>query len=104
MLYRESSQLLCDGSTLQLLRWLDTYKECWRTLNRENTLERRRLVGVVKKGFRIKHTVPGYLRLSLFGEAKTIVIQRSTHYLSSWVKNIMRQHHHGGQSPLPSWS
>ena len=85
MLYRDPLQRLCDRSTLQLMKWLATYEECWRKLNREDTKERRRLIGVVKKGFRQKHKVPGYLRLSLFGEAKSLIIRRSTQFLLNWV-------------------
>ena len=29
--------------------------------------------------------MPGYLRLSLFGEAKSIIIRRSTSFLLNWV-------------------
>ena len=85
MLYRDPLQHLCDRSTLQLMKWLATYEECWRKLNREDTKERRRLIGIVKKGFRQKHKVPGYLRLSLFGEAKSTIIRRSTLFLANWV-------------------
>ena len=86
MLYREPIQLLCNRSTLQLLKWIETYEECWRTLNIENTIERQHLIGVIKKAFRNKNTVPGYLRLSLFGEARSIVIRRSTFFLTGWVE------------------
>ena len=84
-LYRESSQCLYDRSTLQLIKWLETYEDYWRTLNRENTIERRRLIGVIHKAFRRRHTVPGYIQLSLFGEAKSILTQQSTSYLTRWV-------------------
>ncbi len=54
-------------------------------MNRENILERRRLIGVIPKAFRSKYTVPGYLILSLFGEARSIVIRRSTSFSRSWI-------------------
>ena len=86
MLYRESIQLLCNMSTLQLLKWIETYEEFWRTLNRENTVERWRLIGVINEVFRNKNTVSGYLRLPLCGEARIIVIRRSISFLTSWVE------------------
>ena len=86
MLYREPFQFLCYRSTLQLLKWIETYEECWRTLNRENTVERWRLIGVINEVFRNKNTVPGYLRLPLCGEARIIVIRRSISFLTSWVE------------------
>ena len=34
--------------------------------------------------------MPGYLRLSLFGEAKSIVIRRSTPFLVTWVSKYTK--------------
>ena len=49
-------------------------------------MERRRLLRIVHEGFRNKNIMPGYLRLSLFGEAKSVVIRRSTPFLLQWVQ------------------
>ena len=32
MLYRESRLILCDRSTLQLLKWLDIFEDYWKTV------------------------------------------------------------------------
>ena len=47
-LYRETVIQLCDRSTLHILKWIETYEISWRSLNRENTKERRGLIQVIK--------------------------------------------------------
>ena len=86
MLYIESYINLCDRSTLQLLKCIEIYEECWRTLNRENTLERRQILGVIKKAYRNQKNIQGYARMTLFGEGRSILIRRSTPFLACWMK------------------
>ena len=86
MLYREQCTHLCDRSTLQLAKWIATYEECRGLIDRANTVERRRLINIVKKAFRQKHKVQGYTRVSLFSEPQSTLIRRSTAFLTSWVE------------------
>ena len=82
MLYRLSYIQLYDRSTFQLLKWIEAYEESWRTLNKENALERRRLFSVIKKAYRHTTNLPRYVRMSLFGESKSTLIRRSTVFLN----------------------
>ena len=81
---------LCDRSTLQLAKWIATYEECRGSIDRANTVERRRLINTVNKAFRQKHIVRGYDRVSLFSEPKSTLIRRSTAFLTNWVEKYRK--------------
>ena len=90
MLYREQCIHLCDRSTLQLVKWIETYEECRRSIDRENTVEQRRLISIVNKAYRQKHKVREYGRVSLFSELKSTLTRRSTTYLTAWVEKYRK--------------
>ena len=88
-LYREPCITLCDRSTLQLLKWVETYEECRKSIDREVTKERQRLIRIVKRAYRNKNRVTGYGKVYLFGETKAKLIRRSTTFLTGWVNKYL---------------
>ena len=60
LLYREFCIKLCDRSILQLLKWIETYKLCRATLNREHTIARRGLLKAIKISYNDKEKVSQY--------------------------------------------
>ena len=86
-LYRETYLQLSDMSTFHILKWIETYELIWRTLNRENTKERRRLIRVAKKAYINKSIIHIYDRLTLFTDTMSTLIRRSTSYLTTWKSN-----------------
>ena len=85
VLYRESLFKLCDRSTLQLLKWIETYEVCRCKINRENTAARRGLLKLIKAAFKDKEGAGQYGAIALFSEPRRKLIRRTTHYLSQWV-------------------
>ena len=85
VLYRESVVKLCDRSTLQLLKWIETYEVCRSKLNRENTAARRGLMKLIKSAYKDKAAAGQYGAIALFSEPRRKLIRRTTHYLSQWV-------------------
>ena len=88
-LYREPCITLCDRSTLQLLKWVETYEDCRKYIDREVTKERQRLIRIVKRAYRNKNSITGYGKVSLFGETKATLIRRSTTFLKGWVAKYL---------------
>ena len=54
-------------------------------MDRSATVEKIRLITIVKKVNRNKHHVQGYGGVSLFGEAKSTLIRHSTIFLTDWI-------------------
>ena len=48
-------------------------------------MECRRLLTVLKKAYRNKYNIPGYARMTLFGENRNTLGQCSTPFLINWV-------------------
>ena len=85
VLYRESLLKLCDRSTLQLLKWIETYEVYRCKINRENTAARRGLLKTIKSAYKDKAGTGQYGAMALFNEPRRKLIRRTTHYLSQWV-------------------
>mmetsp|Transcript_640 Transcript_640/g.598 ORF Transcript_640/g.598 Transcript_640/m.598 type:complete len:194 (-) Transcript_640:178-759(-) len=85
VLYRESLIKLCDRSTLQLLKWIETYEVCRSKLNMENTAARRGLLKIIKVAYKDRAVIGQYCAIALFSEPRRKLIRRTTHYLTQWV-------------------
>ena len=87
-LYMEPCKVLCDRTTLQLLKWIETYNICWGSLRREDTKRRRGYIAAIKKAFKRKILVSKYGQIILFKENRGTLCRRDTRHLQKWVEEI----------------
>ena len=89
-LYREPCNVLCDRSTLQLLKWIETFNACWGSIRREDTKQRRRLRITIKHAFKSRHLLSKYSQILLFKDKQNILCRRDTRHLQKWVETYNR--------------
>ena len=89
-LYMEPCNLLCDRTTLQLLKWIETFNICWGSLRREDTKRRRGYIAAIKKAYKRKSSMSKYGQITMFTEHRSILCRKETGHLKRWVEKYVQ--------------
>ena len=80
-LYLEPCNILCDRSTLQLLKWIETYDICMGASKRDNTKKRQGFIQAIKRAFHQRTKMCNYGQIILFAEPWSTLCKRNTDQL-----------------------